>query len=92
MQKVAHNVTCLTCYKYNKKSDMASVFDYVFNLSGNFTQNITGMTDATGRFSGALTGTTEKIQKVVAVLGSFDYFRSIVQNMADGLNQVTAAG
>lgn len=71
---------------------MASVFDYVFNLSGNFTQNITGMTDATGRFSGALTGTTEKIQKVVAVLGSFDYFRSIVQNMADGLNQVTAAG
>ena len=34
-----------------------------FNLSGNFTQNITGMTDATGRFSGALTGTTEKIQK-----------------------------
>lgn len=71
---------------------MANVFDYVFNLSGNFTQNITGMTDATGRFTGALSGTTEKIQKVVAVLGSFDYFKNVTQSIADGINQVSAAG
>lgn len=71
---------------------MANVFDYVFNLSGNFTQNITGMTDATGRFTGALSGTTEKIQKVVAVLGSFDYFKNVTQSIADGINQVSDAG
>lgn len=71
---------------------MANVFDYIFNLSGNFTQNISGMTDAAGRFTGALTGTTEKIQKVVAVLGSFDYFKNVVQSVAEGINGLSGAG
>ena len=71
---------------------MANVFDYIFNLHGNFTQNITGMTDATGNFSGALTGATEKVQKVVAVLGSFDYAKNLAQSLAEGFNQLSTAG
>ena len=71
---------------------MANVFDYIFNLHGNFTQNITGMTDATGNFSGALTGATEKVQKVVAVLGSFDYTINLAQSLAEGFNQLSSAG
>ena len=71
---------------------MANVFDYIFNLHGNFTQNITGMTDATGNFSGALTGATEKVQKVVAVLGSFDYAKNLAQSLAEGFNQLSSAG
>lgn len=31
---------------------MASVFDYIFNLKGNYTEKITGMSDATGRLNG----------------------------------------
>ena len=69
---------------------MVNVFDYIFNISGNFTQNLTGMTDATGNFTGVLSGTTEKIQKVVAVLGSFDYAKNIAQGIVDGFTQLSA--
>ncbi len=50
------------------------------------------MTDATGKFTGALSGATEKVQKVVAVLGSFDYAKNIAQSIADGFNQLSNAG
>lgn len=71
---------------------MANIIDYVFNLSGNFTNRISGMTDATGQFTGALSGATEKIQKVVAVLGTFEYFKNAVSGIADGVSQLSGAG
>ena len=30
---------------------MPSLFDYIFNIGGNYTATINGMTDATGQFS-----------------------------------------
>ena len=71
---------------------MASVFDYIFNLKGDFKNQIEGMTDATGKFTGAISGATEKIQKIVATLGSFDYATNIVKNMASGFTELTASG
>lgn len=71
---------------------MASVFDYIFNIGGNFTNQISGMTDATGRFSGQVEGARDRITGLASVLGSFDYFRNIVQNVADGFSQLSGAG
>lgn len=71
---------------------MASVFDYIFNIGGNFTNQISGMTDATGRFSGQVEGARDRITGLASLLGSFDYLRNIVQNVADGFSQLSGAG
>ena len=36
---------------------MASVFDYQFNIGGNFTAAMDGMAESTGRFNVAVEGT-----------------------------------
>ena len=71
---------------------MASVFDYIFNIGGNFTNTVDGMTDATGRFTGEVKGARDKITGLASVLGSFDYAKNIVQSIADGFNQLSSAG
>ena len=71
---------------------MASVIDYIFNIKGNFTQNIDGMTDATGKFTGAITGANESVQKIVATLGSFDYLSNIVKNISSGFTELSVSG
>ena len=71
---------------------MASVFDYIFNIGGNFTNTINGMTDATGRFTGQVEGARDRITGLASVLGSFDYAKNIAQSIADGFNQLSSAG
>lgn len=71
---------------------MASVFDYIFNIGGNFTNNINGMTDATGRFTGQVEGARDRMTGLASVLGSFDYAKNIAQSIADGFNQLSSAG
>ena len=71
---------------------MASVFDYIFNIGGNFTNNINGMTDATGRFTGQVEGARDRMTGLASVLGSFDYATNIAQSIADGFNQLSSAG
>ncbi len=71
---------------------MASVFDYIFNIGGNFTNTINGMTDATGRFSGQVEGARDRMTGLASVLGSFDYAKNIAQSIADGFNQLSNAG
>ena len=71
---------------------MASVFDYIFNIGGNFTNSINGMTDATGRFTGQVEGARDRITGLASVLGSFDYARNLAQGIANGFNQLSGAG
>ncbi|MBD5177793.1 MAG: phage tail tape measure protein [Bacteroidales bacterium] len=71
---------------------MASVFDYIFNIGGNFTNSINGMTDATGRFTGQVEGARDRMTGLASVLGSFDYAKNIAKSIADGFNQLSSAG
>ncbi len=71
---------------------MANVFDYIFNIGGNFTNQISGMTDATGRFTGQIDGARDKITGLASLLGSFDYAKNIAQSMAEGFSQLSGAG
>lgn len=71
---------------------MANVFDYLFNISGNFTAKIKGMGEATGEFSGQISGAQSAVQKFTAACMTFDYAKNVSQSMADGINQLSNAG
>ena len=71
---------------------MANVFEYLFNIGGNFTNQINGMTDAAGRFSGEVEAAKDKTSQWASALASFDYFSNITKNMASGVSELSAAG
>lgn len=51
---------------------MASVFDYIFNIGGNYTATINGMSTATGNFSAKVDGAQNSIGKLTTVLAGID--------------------
>lgn len=66
---------------------MASVFDYIFNIGGNYTATINGMSTATGDFSAKVDGAQNSIGKLTTVLAGID----LVKNALSGLQQATDA-
>lgn len=64
---------------------MASVFDYIFNIGGNYTATIDGMSTSTGEFKAKVDGAQNSIGKWTTVLAGID----LVKNAIEGLNQVT---
>lgn len=66
---------------------MASVFDYIFNIGGNYTATINGMSTATGDFSAKVSGAQNRIGKLTTMLASID----LVKNSIDGIKQATDA-
>lgn len=66
---------------------MANVFDYIFNIGGNYTATINGMSTATGDFSAKVDGAQNSIGKLTSVLAGID----LVKNAIDGLQQATDA-
>lgn len=66
---------------------MANVFDYIFNIGGNYTATINGMSSATGDFTAQVDGAQSKLGKFTTVLAGID----LVKNALDGLSQATEA-
>ncbi len=66
---------------------MANVFDYIFNIGGNYTATINGMSTATGDFSAKVDGAQNSIGKLTMVLAGID----LVKNALSGLQQATDA-
>ena len=66
---------------------MANVFDYIFNIGGNYTATINGMSTATGDFSAKVDGAQNSIGKLTSTLAVID----LVKNAIDGLQQATDA-
>ena len=62
---------------------MASVFDYIFNIGGNYSATINGMSTATGNFSAQVDGAQNSIGKFTTVLAGID----LVKNALTGLGQ-----
>lgn len=71
---------------------MASVFDYIFNIGGNFTAQISGMSAAAGNFTAQAEVAESRGRSLAGTLASFSYFKDIAQNVADGFNQLSSAG
>ena len=71
---------------------MASVFDYIFKIGGNYSATINGMTAATGDFTAEVKKSQKWTEALTGALARFDYLNNVVRNMADGINTVSAAG
>lgn len=71
---------------------MASVFDYVFNIGGNFSAQINGMSAATGEFSAQVDGAQNAVQTFTAACMTFDYAKNVAQSLAQGFTELSAAG
>jgi TP901 family phage tail tape measure protein len=71
---------------------MANVFDYIFNIGGNFSAQISGMSAATGNFTASVEGADSGVRKFTGSLATFSYMKDVFQNVADGFNQLSGAG
>ncbi|MDE5688575.1 MAG: phage tail tape measure protein [Paramuribaculum sp.] len=71
---------------------MSSVFDYIFNIGGNYSATINGMTAATGDFTAEVKKSQKWTETLTGALARFDYLNNVVRNIADGINSVSAAG
>ena len=68
------------------------MFDYIFKIGGNFNEKITGMTDATGKFTGEIQKSHDKVQRFASIMASFDYISSVCKNISDGVSELSGAG
>ena len=71
---------------------MASVFDYIFNIGGNFTSQMNGMNTAVGNFSGQAGVAESQSRKLASTLATFTYLNDVFQNLADGVSSLSSAG
>ncbi len=71
---------------------MANVFDYIFNIGGNFTAQISGMSGAAGNFTASVEGADSGVRKFTGSLATFSYMKDVFQNVADGFSQLSGAG
>ena len=71
---------------------MASVFDYIFRIGGNFSAQISGMSAATGAFSAEVGGAQNAVQSFTAACMTFDYAKNVAQSMAQGFAELSSAG
>ena len=66
---------------------MSNVFDYIFNIGGNYTATINGMSTATGDFSAKVDGAQNSLGKLTSALAIVD----LTKNAIEGLHQATEA-
>ena len=71
---------------------MASVFDYIFKIGGNYSATIKGMTAATGDFTAEVKKSQKWTEALTNTLAGFDYLNNVVRNVADGITSVSNAG
>ncbi|RXE68874.1 phage tail tape measure protein [Sangeribacter muris] len=71
---------------------MANVFDYIFNIGGNFSAQISGMSAAAGNFTASVEGADSGVRRFTGSLATFSYLKDVFQNVADGFSQLSGAG
>ena len=71
---------------------MPSVFDYIFNIGGNFTAQINGMSQAAGDFSAQIETAQSKVGSLITALAKFDLIKSAFEGVSNGIVQFSSAG
>ena len=71
---------------------MASVFDYIFNIGGNFTAQISGMTAAAGDFTAQAEVAESRGRSFAASLATFSYATDLARNLSEAIGGLSGAG
>lgn len=71
---------------------MASVFDYRFNIDGNFSAVMQGMIDHTGEFSAKIKDCNSWLGKLSNTFAVWDMASNYVEKFSGALNGITEAG
>ena len=71
---------------------MASVFDYRFNIDGNFSAVMQGMIDHTGEFSAKIRDCNSWLGKLSNTFAVWDMASNYVEKFSGALNGITEAG
>ena len=67
-------------------------FDYIFNVGGNYTASIKGMTEATGAFTAEVESAQGGMKQLAATLAGLDLVRSAVEQTANGIVSLSESG
>ncbi len=71
---------------------MASVFDYIFNIGGNFVTQISGMSEAAGEFSARAEIAESRGRSFAASLATFSYVTDLARNLSEAMGWLSGAG
>ncbi len=71
---------------------MANVFDYIFNIGGNYTATIDGMSEATGEFNAKLQGAQSSLGKLTTLLAGVDLVKSALEGLGQATESLSMAG
>lgn len=71
---------------------MASIFDYQFNVGGNFTAAMDGMAESTGRFNAAVETSTRGLSKWEQKLAAFSLISDYAERLNTTVQQFSAPG
>ena len=71
---------------------MASIFDYQFNVGGNFTAAMDGMAESTGRFNAAVETSTKGLSKWEQKLAAFGLITDYMERLDSTVQQFSASG
>lgn len=71
---------------------MASVFDYIFKIGGNFVAQISGMSAAAGEFSAKAEVAESRGRSFAASLATFSYATDLARNLSEAIGGLSTAG
>lgn len=71
---------------------MANVFDYFFNIGGNYTASINGMSSATGDFSAQVKGAQNALGKFTTILAGIDLVKNALEGLEQAVDSLSASG
>lgn len=68
------------------------LFDYIFNIGGDYTVKISDMTEKTGEFSANVEAAQSGMKAFSSVLAGLDLFRNAVESVGNGIQALSASG
>lgn len=67
-------------------------FDYLFNIGGNYSATINGITEATGQFSASVEGAQGKVTRFAQGLAVLDLASNYAEKLSNTIGGFTEAG
>lgn len=67
-------------------------FDYIFNVGGNYTATVSGMSEATGRFNASVETARGSLGRLTQSLAALDLFRNAVEGVNKALEGFSSSG